>query len=140
MWSVRLVSAIAICAIACGGNRSPSPQTPSKEPPAARAETPLPAPTDPLNLGFEDVDGVLPHGWALGIGEGPTGAGYEVQLDADAHGGAHSLRISGAPVNTGDFAATSRRVDGEAMRGKRVRVRGWIRTTELTGGWAGFWV
>jgi len=89
---------------------------------------------EPLNLGFEK--GL--RGWAGG------GRGYAIRADAvHPHSGQWCLRLDylgarrpGPQV----FGAANRTFPVELVRGRRLTLTGWIRTSNLTGGWAGLWM
>lgn len=84
-----------------------------------------------LNLGFEDSDS--PAGWIAG------GEGYSVGIDEEeAHTGKRSLRFEYR--ESGRFATATSRFPVEAARGKRLRLAGFIKTEEITRGWAGLWM
>ncbi|HWO26723.1 MAG TPA: erythromycin esterase family protein [Kofleriaceae bacterium] len=97
-----------------------TPATPAT--PAASAAAPAPAPADPFaahNLGFEDVDGTQPRAWALHDGR-------PVAVDsAEKHGGARSLRLEGSADG---FRAAVTKLDVAQLRGKRLRLHGWLKT------------
>ncbi|HEX6749938.1 MAG TPA: erythromycin esterase family protein [Longimicrobium sp.] len=90
------------------------------------------------NFGFEErslVDPARPARWSTG-----GGAGFAFALDsAAAHGGRFSLRISRDPTGSG-FAVANQTIPIALARGKRVRLRGWIRTADVTTGQAAFWM
>ena len=65
--------------------------------------------------------------------------GYETTTARDAHGGASSLRFRAN--GGGDFAALSVATDATPLRGKRVRLHGWVKTDGVAApGWAGVWL
>ncbi len=104
---------------------------------SAVADELTPALVDSLNLSFEKAD--PPDRWSAGVtGHGPlnTTNGYEITADAQvAHDGARSLRLSGS----GKSAAASTVLPLAAVRGKWVRLSGWIRTRDVTG-FGGLWM
>ena len=101
------------------------------------ASAPLHAQTV-ANLGFEERALVYPDrpaGWTVG-----TPPGYSIALDsAAAHGGRLSLRIQQTSGGAG-FATANQGFPVALARGKRLRLRGWIRTAEVTRGQAAFWM
>ncbi|MBK9030595.1 MAG: erythromycin esterase family protein [Myxococcales bacterium] len=136
---------MVLAAVGCGGaTRAP---TPVEAPPApasptavAPARSPVPALGAELNLGFEELDGDLPRGWTPRAA-GPGGAADATPrggADTVAHSGDHSLRV----IGTGDGAAMAgASLDATALRGKRVRLHGWVRTDGVgPPGWAGLWL
>lgn len=89
-----------------------------------------------LNLDFEKVEAGQPVGWASGIGLG--GAKGEGASDATVvHGGAASYRLV---TGTSDFGSSVVTIDAAELVGKRVRLRGWVKTDAVDSGWAGVWV
>ncbi|HSU16987.1 erythromycin esterase family protein [Longimicrobium sp.] len=90
------------------------------------------------NLGFEErslLDPTRPATWSVG-----APAGYAAELDSvAAHGGRLSLRIRQTSAAT-RFAVANQVIPVSAARGKRVRLRGWIRTEGVTRGQAAFWM
>lgn len=103
-----------------------------------------PAPVDPygakLNLGFEDLIDGKPVLWASGVGSGTSGvAGYESGADRVAHSGASSLRFHAN--GDGRFASSAVSTDATPLRGKRVRLHGWVKTDGVGApGYAGVWL
>lgn len=88
-----------------------------------------------VNLGFEAAsasDPAHPSGWSTG------GAGYEFVLDTVAYEGSRSLRI--ASTGPGTFAAATQALAADSLRGLRLRLTGYIRTQEVTNGYAGLWL
>lgn len=132
---------------ACGGTSRNVPAPPA---PAAAAQPPTavttpPAPTDPyadeLNLGFEELADARPARWSNGVGGfgGGGATGYERTIDRDAHGGATSLRFRAN--GSGNFASAAVTTDAIPLRGKRVRLHGWVKTEGVAApGWAGVWL
>lgn len=93
----------------------------------------------PANPGFEEgaADRGLPEGWIGGS------EGYEIAVDPDvAHGGEASVRIAalapGLPEDS--WVPLIQQIPAEPWRGKRVRLSGWLRTRDVTSGWAGLWM
>jgi erythromycin esterase len=92
----------------------------------------------PINLGFEErgvVEPARPVGWFVGV---PPG--YTAQVDSTvAHAGRFSLHLQRVP-GPAAFAQANQSIPLSLARGKRVRLRGWIRTADVTGGQAAFWM
>src|SRR2546428_9894856 len=87
-----------------------------------------------LTLDFEPAVRNLPLSWFTGP------SGFDFSLDAvDFHSGTQSLRIQNvaAPANT--LATASQNFPIEIVRGRRVRVTGWIKTGNVDNGAAGIW-
>lgn len=85
------------------------------------------------NLGFEVQSSDDPHrpaGWKV------SGAGYEIALDSLALEGKRSLRLIRA--RPGGFAGASQTVSTVGLNATRVRLSGYVRTVDVTGGAAGF--
>ena len=122
---------------ACGGSQPPAgprqPPPPAERPPAP-AVAPAPDPYANLDLGFEDGSGAAAKRWTrFSI------AGYELAVVDDvAHGGKRSFRIRG--TGGGPAAATNVSFDATPVRGKKLRLHGWIKTDGVTAGWAGVWI
>jgi len=97
------------------------------------------APPNPVNLDFEagaDQRG-LPVGW---IGKA---AGYDMAWDPTvSHRGEASGRIARHPGTPASAipASLSQWISAERWKGKRVRLSGWLRTKDVTSGWAGLWM
>jgi len=95
--------------------------------------------SNPFNLNFEEGtdDKGKPLWWDGG------GHGYTIALDtAVMHGGKASGRIE-APkreLTEKDAAPLVQYVSAEPWRGKRVRLSGWLRTSDVKSGWAGLWM
>jgi erythromycin esterase len=86
-----------------------------------------------LNLDFELAVRHLPLTWSVG------GSGFDFRLDAvDFHSGQQSLRIRHGMASANTLATASHSFPIELVRGKRVRVRGWLKTMNVTGA-AGIW-
>jgi len=86
-----------------------------------------------LNLDFELGVRHLPFSWNVG------GSPFDFHLDAiDFHSGQHSLRIRHGSTSGNTLATASHSFPVELVRGKRVRVRGWIKTANVSGA-AGLW-
>ncbi|MCB9571311.1 MAG: erythromycin esterase family protein [Kofleriaceae bacterium] len=148
MRTLEILVAAAVAAAACGHPAAtPAAVVPATSPHVVAA-APDPTPTPELgvtvgaalNLGFEDVDGDQGRGWSHGIGVGTQGsAGYEIGVVDQSHSGSHALRMHGD--RGGGFGSVARSLDADAVRGKRLRLHGWIQTEGVTApGWAGLWI
>ncbi len=130
-----LLSALVLAACSGSAPRSdpaPAPAAPASAAPATPATAP-PAAPDPfasMNLGFEDVEGALPRAWTA------RDASEVAVVTDEKHGGGRALRVRAAG---GDFRAVSTRHDARPFAGKRVRLRGWIKTDGTTDG-AALWL
>ena len=86
---------------------------------------------DALNLGFEASD--HPEGWFAG------GKGYSAAIDKEVkQSGERSLRLSFQEA--GEFGVATSRFPVDAAKGKRLRFTGFIKTNDVTTGWAGLWM
>ncbi|MDX1388853.1 MAG: carboxypeptidase-like regulatory domain-containing protein, partial [Acidobacteriota bacterium] len=84
---------------------------------------------DTLDLGFEQ-DGTK---WYLG------GKGYVVTVvDDEKHSGERALRMTCEEL--GSFGVATGGFPVEEARGKRLRLTGYVKTAEITKGWAGLWM
>lgn len=140
-WTVvALVVAISALGLLCRPARAAGPEPPSApEAPPAEAKGPPPARPAPINLGFE-VDAGDGHSFA---GWGGASPGYEVVPDHETvHGGATSVRLGAIDdQRTEDtFVPLIQRFTADRWRGKRIRLRGWLRTRDVDSGWAGLWM
>jgi erythromycin esterase len=106
--------------VACA---SSTPKPAPKQAPTPPPVTPAVVAPDPHNLGFEQVEGSTPKVW--------QSSGSLTAVVEDKHGGTRSLRLDG-------HRAASSSIDATPFRGKRIVVRGWIKTAESSG--AGLWV
>src|SRR5438067_862530 len=118
-------SICAVLVLSCS-----SPARDAAPPPLPKPAAAAPDPYAALNLGFEAVANDHPSAWT----SKQTDAEWGIATD-QVHGGAHSLRIHPA----GEFVAAATALDATALRGKHVRMRGWIRTDDVTQG-AALWV
>ncbi len=133
---------VVACATACARRPSAASPPSALSPPAAVAAAvaaPPPA-VDPyrarLNLDFEKVEAGQPAGWASGDGDGH--AQGEGASDAGVvHGGGASYRLV---TGASDFGSAAVSIDATALRGKRVRLHGWVKTDAVDAGWAGVWL
>jgi erythromycin esterase len=135
---MRTLLTSALVLAACSGPPAPrsTPAPAPAVPASAGAANPAPDPPaapDPfasLNLGFEDVEGALPRAWTA------RDASALAVVTDEKRGGERALRVSAAG---GDFRAVSTRHDARPFAGKRVRLRGWIKTDGATDG-AALWL
>jgi len=94
------------------------------------------------NLGFE----TRANGRAVGWGGGNGNGSYEIAVDsAAAFAGQFSLRtrwIDSSPwtAESGKFAVQSQRFPIERVAGRKLHLTGYIRTQDVTNGYAGFWM
>ena len=130
---------------ACTGSPPPRPAAPAAPPPASPPPSADAPPDDPLraqlNLDFEQSEGNALKVWGAGIsgGPGPSIPGYEMAVDRDAHGGVTSLRFRA--TGGGTYAAAATSIDATPLRGRRVRLYGWIKTDGVVApDWAGVWL
>lgn len=97
------------------------------------------------NLDFEAGGTGIPAGWnepdATPVAASPL---YELGVDDDhSHGGKYSLRMAfrgEARHMTADYGRLRQAVPADAFRGKCVRLTGWLRTSEISGGFAGLFL
>ncbi len=133
-------SAASLClAIAANGPLATAIAAQSTQTSAARD----PGAYDPLNLDFERAGLIAadrPLAWYVG------GNGYRLTLDADSRfSGARSLRserlTAGATALAPNaFGVASIALPGGALAGKTVKLRGFIRSQEISRGYAGLWL
>ena len=91
------------------------------------------APVPFLNLDFEVAVQRLPSYWYV------HGSGFDFSLDnAVAHSGQHSFRIQNVSASPHMLATAGQSFPIELVRGKHVRVKGWIKTSNVDGA-AGIW-
>lgn len=84
-----------------------------------------------LDLGFEGH--LESAGWYLG------GKGYRVaSVESRAHSGARCLRLDF--LETGTFGVATNQMDAKALRGRRLRLSGWLATESITSGTCGLWM
>lgn len=101
--------------------------------------TSVPVPAGVSNLDFEagpDPKG-RPTGWMAGT------KGYAILVDpVDVHGGQMSARIERREdVETDKTSAPlTQWIPAKDWKGKRVRLTGWLRTRDITTGWAALWM
>jgi erythromycin esterase len=89
------------------------------------------SPVEGLNLGFEAGD--RPEGWFAG------GDGYVAAVDSsEKHSGKRSLRI--AYEKPGNFGVATGRFPVDDVRGKRLRLTGYVKSEGIQTGWAGLWM
>jgi hypothetical protein len=84
------------------------------------------------------IDGGIPTGW---FRVGGSVASYVVGLDShNAHGGRTALAIGGTDTTVRFFNGVGQEVRADAYRGKRVRLRGWVRQVNVIGSDIGLWM
>lgn len=80
----------------------------------------------------------LPTGWSP-VGTG--GATYVVGVDkGTVHGGKLALAIGGTDTSILRFAGVGQFIKADTYRGKRVRLRAWVRQVSVVGTLAGLWM
>jgi erythromycin esterase len=95
----------------------------------------------PANLGFETHDGT-----GRAAGWNSSGSGFQIVVDSSApFAGRFSLRTrwveSGAYTEaSGKFAVASQVFPLARAAGRKLRLTGYIRTEDISSGWAGFWM
>jgi erythromycin esterase len=140
----RLAMMLLVLA-ACGGTT----KTPDTAPTETKSEAAPPPPTRPadpgpyasLGLDFETVDGDQPRGWTTGIdATGIQSFDQERAIVGDVvHGGAHAYRFHATKAE--GFVSSNVSIDAAAVRGKQLRLYGWIRTQDISaGGFASVWI
>lgn len=88
---------------------------------------------DDLDLSFEGAPGARP--WSVAVGDAAKQGGVERGPGARTGEGALRLVAEG-----GRFGAAAVTVDATAVRGQRVRLRGWVKTEAVATGYAGLWL
>jgi hypothetical protein len=84
-------------------------------------------------------------GWSFategsGIPRNQDAAGFAVEVDREvAHGGHASVSIRSIVAET-HFRAVTQLIKADPYRGKRVRLAGYLKTSDVRGGWAGLWL
>ncbi|MBK7193017.1 MAG: erythromycin esterase family protein [Myxococcales bacterium] len=129
------VVGIAAIGLSCSSGAS-SPSAPSAPKHAGLIAVTQPAPSPrfggELDLGFEA--GAQREPWTLGVGDAATQGGIE---RVGARTGSGVLRLTS---EGGRFGAAAVTLDATAVRGQRVRLRGWVRTEAVVSGAAGLWL
>src|SRR5689334_7944035 len=115
--------ALLALVVACSSTPAPKP-VPAPTPVVAAKPPPPPDPFAAQNLGFEDVEGDQPKGGTVKNGAAAT-------VTDEKHGGARALRLEGER-----YAST--RLPAKPFAGKRITVRGFIKTKDAT--FAALWV
>ena len=89
-----------------------------------------------VNLGFESwTDASHPDHWGVGAGT------FHVRKDCDvAHEGRCSARFDDIATVTREFASLGQAVAPGAAAGHRLKLSNWIRTREVSDGYAGLWL
>ena len=129
------VVGIAAIGLSCSSGAS-SPSAPSAPKHAGLIAVTQPAPSPrfggELDLGFEATAQRQP--WQVGVGDAATQGGIE---RVGARTGSGVLRLTS---EGGRFGAAAVTLDATAVRGQRVRLRGWVRTEAVVSGAAGLWL
>jgi hypothetical protein len=130
---------------ACGGTaRVPETKhvdVPRAAPPPLTRAAPVAEDWASLGLDFETFDGDLPRGWSTGIDSvGTQSFAHERTIVGDVvHGGAHAYRFHS---DGGEgFVSSNVWFYAAPVRGKRLRLYGWIRTEDVPyPGFASLWI
>ena len=94
------------------------------------------SPASYLNFEIGARENGYPNEWA---GGGP--ASYKLTLDkSESHTGAACGRIEGTTPSPGEFGTFTTAVDASNYVGRKVRYTGWIKSDNITDGWAGMWL
>ncbi|MEO0732863.1 MAG: peptidase S41, partial [Bacteroidota bacterium] len=89
----------------------------------------------PVNLGFEEGKAEKPTGWNS-FGQGGT---YELTLSPQAHTGEQSISIQHQDGSDG-FRAWGQDLKQPTFTGKKLQLSGWLRTENVSEGFAGLWL
>ncbi len=92
------------------------------------------------NFDMEEINAAtrLPAGWSISL-TGEQNSTYPVKLDSvNKQNGRYSLSIEKAKEGAG-FGASSLLIN-PVFAGKRVKLTGWLKTENVTGGYAGLWM
>ena len=85
-------------------------------------------------------------GWSFategsGIPRDQDAAGFAAGVDREvAHRGHASVSIRSIVAEPKGFRAVTQLIKADAYRGKRVRLAGYLKTRDVSGGWAGLWL
>ena len=85
-------------------------------------------------------------GWSFategsGIPRDQDAGGFAAGVDREvAHGGHASVSIRSIVAEPKGFRAVTQLIKADAYRGKRVRLSGYLKTRDVSGGWAGLWL
>lgn len=94
--------------------------------------------SDPTGPSLLTIDAGIPQGW---FRVGGSVASYVVGLDDhNAHGGSAALAIGGTDTSVRFFNGVGQEVKADTYRGKRIRLRGWVRQVNTVGGTIGLWM
>ncbi len=125
----RLLPALLVTVVAACAQRAAVPE---ERPSGANLRT-----ADALNLGFEQsgyMDATLPANWNV------WSTGYHMSLDTQTRfSGTRSLRIE-SRLRPANAVATAALELPHHAAGKAVKLRGFIRTKDVTAGYAGLWI
>ncbi len=83
------------------------------------------------------IDAGIPTGW---FRVGGAQATYVVGTDGHAHGGRYALAIGGTDTSVLRFNGVAQELRADPYRGKRLRLRGWVRQVGITGSDIGLWM
>ncbi|MGH7616256.1 MAG: hypothetical protein ACREPM_03435 [Gemmatimonadaceae bacterium] len=84
------------------------------------------------------IDAGIPPNW---FRVGGVVASYVVGLDANnAHGGKYALAVGGTDTSVRFFNGVGQNIRADNYRGKRVRLRGWVRQVGVVGSDIGLWM
>src|SRR5688572_32210975 len=100
------------------------------------------------NLTDDGQEGIPPRAPSMAQGLPPQWFGsapqqFEVGLDSDVKRGGRSsayIRTLTRKVLANQFGVLTQTVRADAYRGSRVRLSGWLRTSDVTGGGASLWL
>ena len=93
-----------------------------------------------LNFSFEHSDGDQPSDWAS---SGWQNAPYKVYLThQEAYQGAKSVifRCEAQTCGSGAFGVVTKRLSAQSLVGKELKLRGFLKTDAVEGGYAGLWM
>ena len=84
------------------------------------------------------IDAGIPQGW---FRVGGIVASYVVGIDNHTvHGGGAALAIGGIDTSVRFFSGVGQEIRADTYRGKRVRLRGWVRQIGIVGSDIGLWM
>jgi hypothetical protein len=93
--------------------------------------------SDPTSPSLLNIDSGIPQGW---FRVGGILASYVVGLDEhNAHSGS-ALAIGGIDTSVRFFNGVGQEIKADTYRGKRIRLRGWVRQVNTVGGTIGLWM
>jgi hypothetical protein len=84
------------------------------------------------------IDAGVPPGW---FRVGGNVASYVVGIDSrNMHGGSAALAIGGTDTSVLRFNGVGQQIQADDYRGKRIRLRGWVRHVGIVGSDIGLWM